>query len=329
MRFKLFLEKFDGNSEKALIDVATEYKDRTDIFVHLSDLEKIGIYPMSDFNTPVGVYTYPIKFVYETLTAGDDLPFADDRFHFHVLKANSNIKVWNLDDRYNSKHFDTDLEKLIKFNQENGSDATKEELQRIIEDSSTKAIKKSPSGIMWYILKESATMFNKHKSGAQNKRVYSNTPTLLWNYLIRVVLGYDLVNDTKGYGIIHPSEPLQAFFTSSRGYERIILGDHSASSIPERIGNALKNGKYDTIPDDYKTDEQLVRVVKQVNPYYIKYIENPSDAVIKAAVSVNPKVIKYVIEPTEEVQIIAVKQDPAVIDIIDGPTERVLKLAGK
>jgi len=54
-------------------------------FVHFSDLDKLGINPKSSFNTPIGIYGYPLEvFDIEDIINGN-VPFAGDRHYIHIF----------------------------------------------------------------------------------------------------------------------------------------------------------------------------------------------------------------------------------------------------
>jgi len=54
------------------------YSESNDLFIHFSDLPKLGINPQSDYNTPLGIYAYPLKEIYKEVT-NDTVPFASER----------------------------------------------------------------------------------------------------------------------------------------------------------------------------------------------------------------------------------------------------------
>lgn len=80
---------------------------------------KIGINPKSQFDTPLGIFTFPLSVVWDyydidrkkTLTV---LPFAANRPHIYVMKA-KNVGTTFIDDMYSdygSDKFDKDVRKL-------------------------------------------------------------------------------------------------------------------------------------------------------------------------------------------------------------------------
>lgn len=78
-------------------------KNRSDIFIHFSDLEqKLGINPRSKFNTPNGVYSYPLKEIWDLLE-NNKIPFAGDREFIHIIKTKPDIKLVDTSDHVPEK----------------------------------------------------------------------------------------------------------------------------------------------------------------------------------------------------------------------------------
>ena len=63
--YKLFLSEKRSNPDKnpklSAYDYLEQYKDDPDVYISFTDISKIGINPRSDFNTPNGIYTYPLR----------------------------------------------------------------------------------------------------------------------------------------------------------------------------------------------------------------------------------------------------------------------------
>jgi len=85
-----------------------KYKDHDDIYFQMSNIPKLGINPQSNYDTPLGIYAYPLKEMYQSL-CNNDLPFANDRKYVIVLKTRKNII--DLYD-YNESNYKKDLEKI-------------------------------------------------------------------------------------------------------------------------------------------------------------------------------------------------------------------------
>ena len=63
-------------------------------FVSFTQLEKLGINPQSTYDTPIGIYAYPIKYVYEQIEhhkSADELPFAGGARFANLFSVRGNI----------------------------------------------------------------------------------------------------------------------------------------------------------------------------------------------------------------------------------------------
>jgi len=63
-----------------------KYKNRSDVFIHFSTLPKLGINPQSSHNTPLGIYGYPIKEMFNDIE-NDTIPYAGDRPYLIIFQA--------------------------------------------------------------------------------------------------------------------------------------------------------------------------------------------------------------------------------------------------
>ena len=72
--------------------VADDFK-APEYFMQFSDINKLGINPSSKYNTPLGIYSYPItKQIFRLFTKGK-LPFAQDRKYIIVFKPKEDKNV--------------------------------------------------------------------------------------------------------------------------------------------------------------------------------------------------------------------------------------------
>lgn len=199
-----------------------EYKDRDDIYITFTDIEKVGIKPLSTFNTPNGIYTYPLKEIWKEYNVDRArslkvLPFASDRPWINILQAkHSKGFIKNLKSDYTSRDYDRDrntlLNMLIKVNKDS-PEAEMIDLPNQIENSAAREAKiKSPVGLFWNLTRNIA---NYHQFEFNLK---SHSTTQAWNNLLRR-LGYSGFGDKSGTGLIHISEPLQAVFLHSQEFK--------------------------------------------------------------------------------------------------------------
>lgn len=177
-------------------DELEKYKDKDDVFISFRSIDKIGINPKSVYNTPNGIYTYPLKEVYNNNFKLDkkqiDVPFAGFEPYIFVIKKQGR----GIDDLYlySSKDFDDDMDKLRK---EFGDNEVDKNIAR-----GRQAFVKNPGGIMWHVTRELA-----------------NKKPVKWTKILNKTLGYDYVIDRSGQGIIHQSEPTQAVFFSTKAFK--------------------------------------------------------------------------------------------------------------
>lgn len=98
----------DQNPREGIYELAEKYKDDPDVyisFVHeMDDLPvrsqtrnyigspKIGINPQSVYDTPSGIYTYPLQSVYDPDTKKLNIPFAFDAPIVYFVKRKSDVK---------------------------------------------------------------------------------------------------------------------------------------------------------------------------------------------------------------------------------------------
>lgn len=201
---------------------------------------KIGINPRNEFNTPTGVYTYPIDYVLEKKLK---VPFGHSRPFIMVVRINT-TRILEIDEAS-----EADLEHVLNILQTK-YDEGREELEMYIEGSKLK----TPGSALWY-----TTMLVARNQGddkiddeferlhphafpekplpeegeaamamwqAQVREIYrvrhnaksaylkninvGGKRGALWNRILRDC-GYECIID-DGAGIIHPNEPNQAVF---------------------------------------------------------------------------------------------------------------------
>ena len=108
------------NRAKAL----DKYRGKGNIFGSFTSLPKLGINPQTTYQTPVGVYSYPVDFILANVR-GDvfSVPFAESQPYLHIFS------VANLDRALN---FDiNDTEKINAFNAEASDDFESEDYNKV------------------------------------------------------------------------------------------------------------------------------------------------------------------------------------------------------
>ena len=144
---------------------------------------KFGINPRSSFNTPMGIYSYPIDYV---LAVAGNVPYQKNAPFIWVFESTGNILDLS---NYKESDLKRDMSKL-------GEVANWDE-ERIHNMDSGKS--QPPANKIWELVRNMAYEF-------KGKQIVQ------WSKLFRKI-GYSGVVDW-GKGIIHPNEPTQAVFFS-------------------------------------------------------------------------------------------------------------------
>lgn len=153
---------------------------------------KIGINPRSQFNTPNGIYCYPIDYVI-SLFKNNRWDFGTNRPFVYVIEPTSNLLISS---QYTEEMFERDTKKLVELYDID---------PKIVADYSLTRFK--PSENIWRLTRLIANK-DSTKDNNPNK----------WSAIFRSI-GYSGFFDSNGEGIIHKNEPLQCVFFSKNAFK--------------------------------------------------------------------------------------------------------------
>jgi hypothetical protein len=220
---------------------------------------KIGINPHSQYNTPTGIYTYPLAEAWRKYADFSkkvfDVPFAGHQPMIYVLESKGKLlELFN----YNSANYDKDIVNLrnimIKWEMANNnvSEAYAWEIFKGIERMGLGGARVDTiGGKFWNVTR---MVFGRMMGSVENKIIKSKHQDVVMPMFkdeqmkadfndesIRIEmkvskkeldnkgtikwnklfrdLGYDGVTDKGSQGIIHPAEPMQAVFFSVKGFK--------------------------------------------------------------------------------------------------------------
>lgn len=175
--------------KEEIIDVLDQYVNKG-YFIHFTnDYSLQGLNVKSGFDTPKGIYVYP--FIEKFYSNGTFVvPFAGSRNYVIILKPKGNF--------VNSSTYSKN--DLIEDGQKLGFDKTE------IEEAYKNAkYKETPMSALMYLL---------YKDHGKKKIDFSVQNSARATKRLRD-LGYVGMFDNEGIGVIHPKEPIQAFFVGS------------------------------------------------------------------------------------------------------------------
>jgi hypothetical protein len=259
------LEYRRNNTPKyAAIDIIRKYKDLDNVYISFTTIDKLGINPQTPYNTPIGIYSYPLKTSWEYygmdrygVTA---LPFAADGTYIWIFEAN----VPDIG-KMKKTEFDIAMKKI-------------------------KALGMKPSDINDAILAANSIWGWDACYGAKLWNVtsmFANGNNKKWTKTF-LDLGYNGFVDGKVTDIIHENEPVQAVFFTIKAI-KILEKIHNISPKKPEYGKwAVEQKNY------FKSLswEDICHRVKQ-DPNIVQWLENPTDEQIKELININKLCIAF------------------------------------
>jgi len=245
MKFKTFYLD-ESRNYPTDIELYEKYKGQ-DVYYSYRSIDKLGINPNSKYDTPNGIYAYPVKY------QDPDVKFTGDTnsgfVYFFKLKPGT--KILDLGN-YKKKDFESDITKLKENNIYSEWDYSKANVN-------------SPAGHLWF-----ATYMTR---GNSNK----------WNHLLRKVLGYDAVLD-RGSGIIHNHEPSQivvlnptsieivekGMFDKRLDFEKLDIDKIRTKNGIKYISAFIDNLKRKTPNKKVLDDGMFIKIINNLNKQYFE-----------------------------------------------------------
>jgi len=206
------------------------------VFVTFSNINKLGINPSSAFDTPLGVYAYPLDYVLNH-DRPDELPFAGNRTWAIVFTARGVIyELYDENDDLDEME-EAVMRKLLELADwicAGHPDAEDEIKTRVFDNARLEAFHPDRAeSRMWYYTMIAAEMLTE-------MGIYAKT-SIAWNALWRKmgitgVVDYDT-------GTIHSNEPTQAVFFETKNLSLVstLRVSQRAPHDPERTRRNAKN----------------------------------------------------------------------------------------
>lgn len=298
--FELFLDEAQSNKElighRGALEWITQNvpKDQYAQYgITLTMINKLGVNPRSTYNTPLGIYFYPLSFYVNLIKRGEVPDFPENPNFIQIFRITTDpTRVLNLDDMTEKDFRGYIREIKSRFEEfaraipeaggyiEQGRAATDELMNDLVEESIGGSRVNTPAGRFWYVMwKLSKDIFNIPWERKKPRQEYSQAlrSPVVWNWLSRR-LGISVYLDTKG--IIHNNEPQQGVAIDPAAIELVktlSVGDTRVEVVkPTEHSQGLTGALEDTIQRFIKhlqtrrpgfSENQI-----QVGRKYIKYI---------------------------------------------------------
>ena len=229
----------------------------------MTKIPKVGLNPQTSYDTPAGVYFYPLTKEYCKKLIDNKLPFVSDNHYFGVVKL---------------KNLDSSL--WLKFLVDQRSFQTDEDYERVVSVAGKKiAIEASKKGKHNYFNNDSRIFDISYFYTQNSAGKYTST----WNKFLRK-LGYIGIYDA-GNGIIHPSEPTQLVCLSSEAYETVGIWETKELRKRKLRPSDLK---------DLSRIQKMGLAVKRASPEILRILSK-DDKFVRKIVASNPKCPKDIL----------------------------------
>lgn len=286
--------------------------DPKNAFISFTKVDKLGINPQSGYDTPLGIYAYPVDYVQKETEDGQwmrVLPFAGRSEYATLFRPSGNIVELDTLSVLEARGYYKKLSDLwVKMS---GTDwkTSVDQVERILNNAHELALFPDyVGGRFWYIVREIAYLI----AGARGE----GKVTVIWNKVFREI-GIDGCVD-RGIGIIHSNEPNQGVFFSiaaisdtKRVYnkwspEAMEWGQELGAEKVERMRQATERMK------GMGTEQIVAAFSRGALPLAdINYIRDRHTRL--AVLGAVPTLIRYILNPTTDEQTFAIKNDPTVI----------------
>ena len=197
-----------------IVDALRPYADQDDVFVSFSDIPKLGINPRTEYNTPAGIYSYPLRQMWPSIKS-NTIPYAGERQYALVLQPRSSDGIVNVATYTSgefSRHMNLLEQKVIPKIAGPGVDLDR--FQDFFDEAKRESKQQNPAGWLWNITRLLASMWARSYNGPK--------PTVGWNAIMRA-LAITGVVDQQGSGLIHPNEPTQAVWFSANSLKLLSI----------------------------------------------------------------------------------------------------------
>jgi hypothetical protein len=127
----------DMNPKISAYEALKPYSKDDNYYISFTAIDKIGINPKSKYDTPLGIYAYPLKVIWKEYlvdvlrSIGKSVPFAGNSPYVWLIKVKNNVNfVKDMYTDYTAKDYDNDIKTLYNHILSN-----QDEYQKLLKDA--------------------------------------------------------------------------------------------------------------------------------------------------------------------------------------------------
>ena len=245
--FKIFEDLITPEESYSAFVNLKKYTYQKNVYIHFTNINKLGMNPQKDHHDPYGIYFYPANFVFGEDTSVFQYGFSMKYYYICKINTRNFLNINKIDyDDIRDFFIRADLKNL--FYNINFGDFGK---------SGQRYDKK-----LWDVLDMLNVEPNKRKDDSpynvksETRNKYEDLPQVKWNRFFSK-LGYDGIIDNKG--VINENEPKQLIVFNQKTIKILEHGENKTQkNIYTDLFNKLKNSlNCDEYKDEYKTKDGI------------------------------------------------------------------------
>lgn len=279
-----YFELIENREQRHTVVQDLKKYTNNNVLISFTAIDKLGINPKSGYNTPLGIYTYPLDEVIDNIQDGggthQGVPYMGEQPFLWLMIPIESANVLILQN-YNNSDLNQDISKLKNYAIKLGHSV--ETVDEIVSDADKSTKIKTPGGRLWNITRQIALLASSPPT-IEYQRDYVATAKkeiVKWNTILWKILGYDIIID-RGQGIIHENEATQAVVLNSKSIKKIEKFDFSKGDVNKFL-KAIKEYNNESIKT---SSDAFYHASPVIDAYNI--IPNPSTKITKKLIDTVP-----------------------------------------
>lgn len=248
--FKIYEELLTPTESYSSFIALKKYENQKDVYIHYTELNKLGINPQKGHHDPFGIYFYPLKFIFSDEISIFQYGFSMKYYYICKINTKNFLKINNITF--------ADIERFFKL----------AGLTNIFNNINFGDFDKRNDKKLWGVL----DMLN---VDPKSRKSYNHLPQIKWNSFFSKI-GYDGIIDNRG--VINDNEPEQVIVFNQNMITILEHGDNKIeknlyqkffTELKDKLNVDYFDGKYKTINGEtvytIKTKKNNININIEIN----------------------------------------------------------------